>query len=291
MKKIMVFLLGTLTFLSCMSCFISTNPCLTSSLSYVYVGGSGPGNYSSISDALQNITYGGTIFVYAGTYYEHIVIDKPVHLIGEHKITNILDGSGEGYVVILQAGNSSLEGFTITHSGTVFPNAGVWIQSDNNKIQGNIFSDNFYGLRLDPANYTLLSGNEIQYNKKCGVYFSGSSHNTLIANIVSHQPFNGFGLYEFSNNNTLQDNILSFNNYSGINIRESVNNKVIDNHLLQNRRGLHIPSPEYATVVRGNTISGNGINLDEEKNPIVMVGVVNAVFLLIFYAVVRKLRI
>jgi len=43
----------------------------------LYVGGSGPNNYTRIQDAIDDANDGDTIFVYNGTYYEHhIIIDK-----------------------------------------------------------------------------------------------------------------------------------------------------------------------------------------------------------------------
>ena len=50
----------------------------------LYVGGSGPNNYTKIQDAIDNASNGDTIFVYddSSPYYENIVIDKSVTLIG-----------------------------------------------------------------------------------------------------------------------------------------------------------------------------------------------------------------
>jgi hypothetical protein len=41
---------------------------LTSSGSWLYVGGSGPGNYTRIQDAVDNASDGDTVFVFDGTY-------------------------------------------------------------------------------------------------------------------------------------------------------------------------------------------------------------------------------
>ena len=47
----------------------------------LYVGGNGSGNYTKIQDAVDNASSGDTIFVYNGTYYEHIAINKQLFLI------------------------------------------------------------------------------------------------------------------------------------------------------------------------------------------------------------------
>ncbi len=49
----------------------------------LYVGGSGPGNYTKIQDAIDNARYGDTVFVYdySSPYYENLVIHKSINLI------------------------------------------------------------------------------------------------------------------------------------------------------------------------------------------------------------------
>jgi len=58
----------------------------------LYVGGSGPGNYTSIQDAINDASDGDTIFVFNGTYYENVIIDKSVKLVGENRNTTVIDG-------------------------------------------------------------------------------------------------------------------------------------------------------------------------------------------------------
>ena len=52
----------------------------TSSGNTLYVGGSGPGNYTSIQEAIDNSEDGDTVFVYddSSPYYENLVIEKSI---------------------------------------------------------------------------------------------------------------------------------------------------------------------------------------------------------------------
>ena len=283
MIKTSSFGLALMIFISSVALVFSTASCEPIPPLPLYVGGSGPGNYTMIQDALDNVTANGTIYVFPGTYHERLVITTPVHLIGDSNDNTILDGDNQEYVVILEFGNCTLSGFTITHSGRVFPNAGVYIKSNGNTVSGNILTDNFYGMRLETAKRNLISSNEIYRNLRCGVYFSRSSDNTLTGNIVSNHPVNGFGLYEFSNNNALLENVLSQNNYSGINIRESTNNRVMNNHFNGDGIGLHVPPPEYSTNMHGNVFSENRISLEEEQDSIVAIGSYYTVMLVIVF--------
>ena len=70
----------------------------------LYVGGSGPGNYTKIHDAINDANDGDTVFVYdySSPYNEIVVVDKSIKLIGENKNTTIINGDNEQYTVSLQ---------------------------------------------------------------------------------------------------------------------------------------------------------------------------------------------
>jgi hypothetical protein len=76
----------------------------------LYVGGSGPNNYTSIQDALNEANEGDTIFVYndSSPYYENLIINKSIKLIGENRDTTIIDGRGRNVVEIIANGHMQL---------------------------------------------------------------------------------------------------------------------------------------------------------------------------------------
>jgi len=61
---------------------------------FLYVGGSRPNNYTKIQDAIDDAEDGYTVYIYAGTYYENVVVNKTIDLIGENTDTTIIDGGG-----------------------------------------------------------------------------------------------------------------------------------------------------------------------------------------------------
>ncbi len=123
----------------------------TSRGTWLYVGGSGPGNYTRIQDAIENASAGDTIFVYHGTYYGYIRISQ-LTLIGEDKNTTIIDGGGSFSEVLHIGDEVIIQGFTVQnthHSGegdVAFFIVGEEITISNNIItQCGIGVYNYYG--------------------------------------------------------------------------------------------------------------------------------------------------
>jgi hypothetical protein len=108
----------------------------------LYVGGSGPGNYTSIQVAINDADPGDTVFVYddSSPYYENIQIGKSINLIGENKETTIIDGKNKSEVVKV-SGECDIYGFTITNGTYGFL---MDSNSANSTIHDNIISNNCY---------------------------------------------------------------------------------------------------------------------------------------------------
>ena len=123
-----------------------------SNVNTLYVGGNGPGNYTSIQDAIDNASDSDTVYVYKGTYSENIELDKKVSLIGEDKNTTIIDGKKERCAINLNSENVVIKNFTIIGGGfdtDVFANffrAGIRVTGSNNVICNNIFRENRLGI-------------------------------------------------------------------------------------------------------------------------------------------------
>ncbi len=117
-----------------------------------YVGGSGPGNYTKIQDAIDNTGDGDTVFVFNGNYVENLVLDKSIYLVGEDCNSTIIDGNQEGCTINLISENATIKRFTIIGGGfdtddfTNFFRAGIRVTGSNNNICKNIFRKNCLGI-------------------------------------------------------------------------------------------------------------------------------------------------
>ncbi|MBE0647584.1 MAG: hypothetical protein IH596_07365 [Bacteroidales bacterium] len=79
-----------------------------------YVGGGGTPNYSTIQLAIYSSGTGDSIYVAPGTYWESIIIDRSVTLIGEGATING-DYYRPGPLVRINAPDVTIDGFEITH--------------------------------------------------------------------------------------------------------------------------------------------------------------------------------
>ena len=91
----------------------------------LYVGGFGPQNYTTIQAAIDNASDTDTVYVYddSSPYYENIIINKQIQLIGENRDTTIIDGNETGgHLIQITVNYVYLTGFTVQNSGGI-PNA------------------------------------------------------------------------------------------------------------------------------------------------------------------------
>lgn len=142
---------------------VSDHPLITSTTIYVdddNTAGPWDGSlehpYQLIQEAIDNALDGYQIFVFNGTYTEHITIYKSVDIIGERNDITVIDGSGTDTVVKITASLVTLTGFTIKKSGSHSTYAGISLNAQQAMITNNIIRDNYYGIyAASPNNYVF----------------------------------------------------------------------------------------------------------------------------------------
>jgi parallel beta-helix repeat protein len=231
----------------------------------LYIGGSGPNNYTKIQDAIDNASDGDTVFVYddSSPYLENIVVDTSISLIGEDKETTVIDGADIGNGVNLTADYVTVKGFTIQNCNR----SGICLSSNHNSIIDNILIENQYGIAIDmknlSANLSLSQGHNTIINNGGGIFLVGQWNNTIRGNIISQTEF-GIMLMAAANNN------ISFNSISeneiGVWIWMSYNTMMYRNNVAYNGNfGVGTIFTSADKILQNNFIGNNRSALSSQS--------------------------
>lgn len=225
--------------------------------SILYVGGDGPGNYSRIQDAIDNASDGDTVYVFdnSSPYYENIVVNKSIKLIGEDKNTTIIEGDNLGHVVEITADGITASGFTVQNSGSGEYDAGFGLNYANNTtITDNVITFNTVGIYLKSSFNNIITHNKVKFNIESGIFLRTSSNNNIISgnNIFRGQQ----GIYlHYSKNNTISHNVISDSIYAGIYLRHSNYNIISSNIISEVENAIYLYFDSNYNTISQNTLS------------------------------------
>ena len=225
----------------------------------------GDGNYTSIQEAIDAASPEDTVYVFPGVYYETVVVNKTLILIGEEKNTTIIDSSNSGfYAVLIQSPDVTLSGFTIQNS-----TVGVYVAGNksvsNTTIKNNVITNNKDGIYLGNVSTVVIFGNMITANDGNGIRLYGSIDNNIYENTISGHQSYGIVLWDSSYNNIISRNIIT-DNKNGVGLRRwSDNNVVSENNVSQNRNsGIALGYSFYNNLTGNNiTDNSNGISISD----------------------------
>ena len=221
----------------------------------LYVGGSGSGNYTRIQDAIDNASDGDTVFVYddSSPYYESLIIDTSINLIGENRTTTIIDANAISTVITIHAENVTVIGFTILNGEN-----GIWSEnSKNNIIRNNKICFNTQdGIKLELSSHNHIIKNTIHSNERNGIRAYGSN-NTIINNSI-YSNHAGIAFLSGTDDNSISNNTIFSNRHRGISLQLGSRNIVINNIITVNMdNGIYVGYHSDNNIIKGNNISQN----------------------------------
>ena len=261
-----------------------------------------PDDYSTIQEAINVAETGDVIFVKAGMYFENIVVNKSVSLVGENRENTIIDGQRMGTVIYVNTSYVTITNFTI-QNGAGFngrPYAGIAaynsnylnitynIIKNNNvgidceigsggnciAILNNVIISNDNGVIISSYNNVTIANNTItEYN--LGLYIGGGEFHKISNNIILSEN-KGLELYWIKNSTVVCNNVTA---YGGTVLKLYHSNEcLIAANLISGGRsrnngdyGINLYSSNENAILH-NTISmckWNGINIfDAENNTI-----------------------
>ena len=230
----------------------------------LYVGGSGPGNYSKIQDAINNASETDLVYVFndSAPYNENIIVDKPKNIIGENPIDTTIDGNDKKCTVTINSSNVSFGGFNIINGNL----SGIKLLNSENCfiVYNNINTNKRYGISLIDSNNIFIGFNNIEGNDN-GIKLSSNSNNNEIWENEIYKNYNGLFL-ESSSENTITLNEISFNDF-GIKLYSNSKNNLIElNSISNNSLGIFLGGTIFPTFVFNMLLDGSTNNRITKNN-------------------------
>jgi parallel beta-helix repeat protein len=254
-----------------------------------------PDDYLTIQAAINAANDGDTIFVRNGTYYENVVVNKSLSLIGESRDT-ILDGQGDEDLLYVETKSVTIKSFTLrnctigiyltetSNQTNISDNTitdcreGIFIVvSSKNNITHNCMQSNLYGIHTFPPSSgdRRSFGNLIECNRiadtSVAIAIGDSHNNTVIANILENSYY-GIQVGTLSNNNLLLANKVTNSKTVGIMLVFSSGNNLVANTITNTSfdpgsTGVFLYESSNNTLT-GNTIMANtwGIMVEESSS-------------------------
>jgi parallel beta-helix repeat protein len=219
-----------------------------------------PSDFATIQEAINNAADGDTVFVNAGTYYEHVVVNKTVSLIGEDVNTTVIDGNGTGHVVHVLSSRVNVTGFTVRNGGSAqWPalDAGICLnRTADCNISGNrLIGNGFAAISLLDSQRNMITANNVSQSGWSGIHLMNSSHNTVSGNSLDGNIWGGINGHAESHYNNITDNVV-INSVYGMFYNAAAYNNISRNNISTVNEGIWLQE----TVDHNNVAENNVFN-------------------------------
>lgn len=192
----------------------------------------GPADFSTIREAVNAAEAGDTIFVRNGTYFENVVLNKSLNIIGENPYGTIIDGGGETVFHVV-SGVLNLTCFTIRNASF-----GVLLDFVQNcSLEGNVFINNTAGLRGTKSSYCTVRNNLFEGNER-GVWLTGFVEFEISGNVAVHNVY-GFSVYD-GLDTEIHGNLVENNSACGFHLQKFRRSQVYANTVKGNNYGFRL---------------------------------------------------
>ena len=250
------------------------------------------GDHSTITEAIEAADPGDRILVHPGLYDEGLVIDKPLEIIGEGDLGEVVVqatgqhtllfkanmgrvanlslrqmGGGDFYGVDIAQRRLELEGCDITSQS--YACIAIHGGADPRLRRNRIHDGKERGIVVHDDGQGTLEDNDIFGNDLSGVHIKSGGNPTLRRNRI-HDGKQG-GVFVYDNGlGTLEDNDISGNGLTGVEITTGGNPTVRRNRIHDGKRTGVVVYENGQGTLEDNDISGNayaGVEIREGGNP------------------------
>ena len=218
----------------------------------LHVGGDGNGNYSTIQIAIDNANNGDIIIVHQGIYYENLLVDKQLKIIGENakiKTNEILLICSyitiEGFIIEGYDKNNCINcigNYIIIKNNTIKRfDISIFVSGDNCKIFDNSINNSYYGVYLNKNKKTDIKNNVIK-NNWYGIWCENTYNTYISFNDFSYNEW--YAVWMEGINGEINRNNFEYNWYS-IYLYNSLNFSLNNNTMFNNMHGSQFVNSSY----------------------------------------------
>ncbi len=222
---------------------------------------------------IDNAEEGATLLLEPGTYAGPVLIDKPLTLDGQGKVT--IDAGGKGSVIVLDTDGAIVRNLHLTNSGESHNDidSGVQVRGRFNVISDNIIDNCLFGVDLQQSENNIVRRNRISSKpfelgtRGDAIRLWYSFENKIVDNIISDSRDT---VVWYSARNTIARNT-TFNSRYSLHFMYSRYNLVEENNYYNNTVGVFLMYSD-GVVLRNNTIAhasgptGVGIGFKETSD-------------------------
>lgn len=239
----------------------------------------------SIERAVAESKAGDTVLIPGPTvFHEHVVLDKPLRLLGTN--APVLDGDGSGTPLTIRATGAEVLGLTVRNAGSNLGgfDSGIMIAAPRVKVADCRVEGGGFGIYIHGVDECRVERNTILGNTKLaaskrgnGIHLWYTKRNTILGNFIAdtrdgsyfsyadnnliasnHIERTRFGIhYMYSNENRLLGNTLTFNAV-GAALMFARNCQVEGNRAFANRRhGILLKQVEHSRFVHNSACGQN----------------------------------
>lgn len=251
---------------------------------------------ATVTYAIEQALPGDTVLVTAGTYREHLIIDKPLVLQGEGPATTVLegdldaDGQPDGIVITVNSPQVVIQGFSIVHGYH-----GILARTSFSLFASNEIHDNWHvaktegtGIRLWGASeQNAIQANLIYNNGREGIYIgSGDVNVQPLNNLIQANIIYGNGRFTESHSSAYWGNeqygirllfarggIIANNQIFahpqgwGLHLLRAKGNAISDNEVFNNWYGVQLTRNSAGNMINNNVVHDNdvGVQVDDSS--------------------------
>ena len=213
-----------------------------------------PEDYPTIQAGINAADVGDVVLVASGTYYERVVVNKSLTLMGSGRDFSIIDGGGSGIVVHATASNVTVTGFTIREGS-----CGILLLGSGSIVRDNLVTGNGWtGIYSFGSSNSTIGGNEASNNGEAGIVVEYSHDNIVVGN---NAIYNGKGIYLSDSTNCIIRNNTIANNRNGMYLRRSMNNLMANNIVRGSGPAVYLESSDDNTIKSNDIVftEGHGV--------------------------------